>query len=132
MVLSFYGIRGKFLSLIKGYLSDRVQTTKFQSVHSDQCNSEFGLPQGSVLGPLVFLIYINDIVNSSSNGKFVLFADDTNIFISGSSEKEAYEKASVVIDKLQDYMYNNQLHINIDKTCFMYCRPELSNKERMQ
>ena len=130
--LSFYGIRGQCLSLMKSYLSDRIQTTKFQSVHSDQCISEFGVPQGSVLGPLLFLIYINDIVNSTLNGKFVLFADDTNIFVSGSSEQEAYDKASVVIDKLHEYMYDNQLHINIDKTCFMHFRPELSNEERMQ
>ena len=127
--LSFYGVRGICLSLINSYLSGRTQATKFQSVQSDQCNVEFGVPQGSVLGPLLFLIYINDIVNTSLNeenksfvGKFVLFADDTNIFVSGSSEKEVYEKANRVLDKLNNYIYDNQLHINFDKTCFIYSR----------
>ena len=64
----------------------------------------------------MFLIYINDIVNTSLNKednsflvKFVLFADDTNIFVSGSSEKEVYKKANAVLDKLNNYIYENQL-----------------------
>ena len=129
--MDFYGIRGTCHSLIKSYLSDRVQTTKFQSVESDECAIEYGVPQGSVLGPLLFLIYINDIVNLSPLDTFVLFADDTNIFISGSSEREAYEKSQIVLNKIEEYMFANQLHINIEKTCYMYFRYDLSNLERM-
>ena len=69
------------MELIKIYLSSRKQITKFDDVISDAQNILFGVPQGSVLGPLLFLIYINDIVHSSTQGEFVIFADDTNIFI---------------------------------------------------
>ena len=64
-------------------------------------------------------------------GKFVLYSDDTNIFISGSSEAEAYEKAQSVLSDIYDYMYTNQLHINVEKSCYMHFRHEYSNKERL-
>ena len=51
------------------------------------CDIEYGVPPGSVLGPLLFLIYIHDLVNSTTLGEFVLFADDTNIFVTGKDEK---------------------------------------------
>ena len=129
--LNFYGLRGLSLKLIKSYLSGRTQTTKFQSENSDESNIEYGVPQGSVLGPLLFLIYVNDIVMSSDLGKFVLYADDTNIFVSGNSEAEAYEKAQSVLNAVYDYMYANQLHINVEKSCYMHFRHEYSNKERL-
>ena len=129
--LNFYGIRGISLELIKSYLSGRVQRTKFQSETSDECNVEYGVPQGSVLGPLLFLIYVNDIVTTSTLGKFVLYADDTNIFVSGASEAEAYENAQIVLDNVYDYMFANQLHINVGKSCFMHFRHDYSNKERL-
>ena len=111
--LNFYRLRGLSLKLIKSYLSGRTQTTKIQSENSDESNIEYGVPQGSVLGPLLFLIYVNDIVMSSDLGKFVLYADDTNIFVSGNSEAEAYEKAQSVLNAVYDYMYANQLHIKV-------------------
>ena len=117
--------------MIKSYLSGRTHTTKFQSENSDECDIEYRVPQGSVLGPLLLLIYVNDIVMSSDLGKFVLYADDTNIFISGYSEAEAYEKAQSVLNAVYDYIYANQLHINVEKSCYMHFRHEYSNKERI-
>ena len=84
----------------------------------------FGVPQGSVLGPLLFLIYINDIVNCSTLGKFILFADDTNIFVSGKSLSEAYSKANKLLTELNNYMTTNLLHINLSKCCHIVFKPK--------
>ena len=70
-------------------------------------------------------------MNISTFETFVLFADDTNIFVSGSTEEEAYEKSQIVLNQLEEYMFANQLHINVEKTCYMYFRYDLSNLERM-
>lgn len=129
--LEHYGIRGVCLNLIRSYLSERSQYTDFQNTHSDKLSIEFGVPQGSVLGPLLFIIYINDIVNCSKLGHFVLFADDTNIFISGKNESEAYANANIVLEKVQNYMFANQLHINLNKCAYMHFRPRFNNEERM-
>ena len=78
-----------------------------------------------VLGPLLFLLYINDITNSSSSKlkHFVLFADDTNIFVAGETEQEAYLNANKVLESVNNYMESNLLHINLSKSVYMLFRP---------
>jgi hypothetical protein len=129
--LEHYGIRGTCLNLLKSYLANRVQYTNFQQTLSDPKIMEYGVPQGSVLGPLLFLIYINDIVNCSAHGHFVLFADDTNIFVVGRDKKDAYAKAQTVLDNVYKYMFANQLHINCSKSVYMYFRPNMNRHERL-
>ena len=128
--LENYGIRGTPLKLLKSYITNRKQLTKFNGTKSDTKSVLFGVPQGSVLGPLLFIIYINDIVKSSTLGHFVMFADDTNIFVVGKTANEAYQKANKLLNDLHLYMLSNQLHINFEKCVYMHFRPRLNNSER--
>ena len=80
--LSHYGIRGTSLNWFKSYLNNRRQHTEINGILSDIDTIRCGVPQGSVLGPLLFLLYINDIIKTSEVLKFFLFADDTKIYFS--------------------------------------------------
>ena len=121
--LSRYGIRGTPNKLIESYLSNRMQYTECLGEKSDLLYITFGVPQGSVLGPLLFLLYINDIINCSELGEFVLFADDTNIFVSSESLSDAFSKANKLLKSLSSYMTLNKLHINMKKCCYMIFKP---------
>lgn len=78
--LQYYGFRGKALSLLNSYLSFRQQVVLINGIQSEAKRLLCGVPQGSILGSLLFNIYVNDIVNINSNAKFVIYADDTSLF----------------------------------------------------
>jgi len=119
-----YGIRGFVLNWIKSYISSRVQITYTNGVSSLPNTTNYGVPQGSVLGPLLFLIYINDmgfIPDLLAHPK--LFADDANVFVSGTNFEDLRINCLKTISSLYDWITENRLTLNIDKTCYMIFLP---------
>ena len=127
--LERYGIRGNVHKLMDSYLSNRMQYIDVLGESSSKLPVKYGVPQGSVLGPLLFLIYINDISNCTTSGTFVLFADDTNVFVAGESIDDVYIKANHILDCIYKYMAANQLHINMSKSCYMHFQPKLNRDD---
>ena len=125
--LNHYGIRGTANNLIRSYLKNRFQQVTFEDEISESMLIKFGVPQGSVLGPLLFLLYINDINTLESEiCKLILYADDTNIFIACNTIQEAIKYANTILSKLNVYVKSNLLHINMDKSSFMHFPPKKS------
>ena len=95
--LEHYGIRGFLLKWFESYLTNRTQYVFLNGVSSDTMRMSCGVPQGSVLGPLLFLLYINDLPNISDKLKFFLFADDTNIYY----ESDNLKSLEKIVDQEQ-------------------------------
>ena len=117
--LYYYGLRGKSNEWIKSYLESRKQYVKLQNCESDCMNVVCGVPQGSILGPKLFILYINDMCNVSNLLKFILFADDTNIFCSGKDLQKLSNLITQELYKLTDWFAANKLSLNVSKTNFM-------------
>ena len=117
--LKNYGIRGNVIKLLNSYLSDRFQYVSYGGFESCLLKITCGIPQGSVLGPLLFIIFINDLANVCELAKFILFADDLNLFLQSKDRNLLYKNANEVLSKIHDYCCLNRLVINFDKCCYM-------------
>ena len=124
--LDYYGIRGLANSWFTSYLSNRKQFTEFQGNISSTADINYGVPQGSILGPLLFLIYINDLP-SSTNLNILSFADDTTAYMSGHDLPELNNTVNTELNKLYTWLCENKLSLNINKTHFMIFSPNTSN-----
>ena len=114
--LNFYGVRGVVHDLLASYLSNRYQYTVVRDAESNMTRIECGVPQGSVLGPLLFLIYINDLPYCTNMGTW-LFADDTALTKSSCDLTALKEMLNYEANKVQDWLIANRLSIHYkDKT----------------
>ena len=104
---------------ITSYLNNRCQQVKYNGTLSDKRQVVCGVPQGSQLGPLLFLLYINDICQSSEILTFILFADDTNAYIRGKDIEQLFNILNVELAKVAKWLDANQLCLNVGKTQYM-------------
>ena len=117
--LEHYGIRGVALDWFTSYLLGRKQYVSVNGHISGYCEITCGVPQGSVLGPLLFLIYINDLPSVSKSVAFYLFADDTNIYFEASDLFTLQKVLNRELRHVKKWLDANKLSLNIDKTNFV-------------
>ena len=110
--LECYGVRGNCYKWFESCLSNRYQCVHVNNCSFDWLQVNTGIPQGSVLGPLLFLVYINDIQHAVCNSNVFLFADDTNI----SCQTSIYEDYQLDLTSISSWLCSNKLTLNSDKT----------------
>ena len=125
--LNHYGIQGTANKLFKSYLSNRKQFVQINEHKSSTQNILCGVPQGSVLSPLHFLLFINDLHLCCPSGAVRIFADDTSIFFSCSNIKEVTSKAQEIMVQLNNWFHTNKLTLNTNKSNFDIFRPPKQN-----
>ena len=129
---NFYGFRGLALKLMRSYLSNRRQYTKMKMCKSELLNIEYGVPQGSSLGPLLFLLYINDFDNLpldlplASQLDTLLSADDTFLAMSDHNLSKLQDRVNTELSKIDLWMKNNKLQLNYSKTHYLLFDKQLN------
>ena len=117
--MEHYGIRGLALNWLKSYLFNRKQFVSVNGSDSSAQPVKHGIPQGSILGPLLFIIYINDIPEIARFAKFILYADDANIIITANTIEEINNQVNELVQSLVKWVKCNGLVLNLKKTQYM-------------
>ena len=121
--LEMYGVNGASLKWFESYLSESTQYVTYNSVKYARERVNCGVPQGSILGPLLFLLYINDLSSVSEYCYSVLFADDTNVFISGENVNVLCSRLNEELEDIREWLCCNKLSLNVSKTHYMLFTP---------
>ena len=115
---NYFGIRGKSLNLIKSYLTNRRQYTKTSNNFSDELETNCEVPQGSGLGPLLFLLYINDLPLASQMNT-TLYADDTYLMMSDLNLTSVQNRINIEFKNIDFWLRKNKLSLNFSKSTFL-------------
>lgn len=119
-VLESYGVRGAVLDVFADYLRDRTQSVKVGHTMSDPLKIKIGIPQGTVLGPILFVAYINSLTNiSTQNGSVISYADDTAVVFSGETWDSVRNYATDGINKIKHWLDSFKLSLNASKTNYI-------------
>ena len=111
-----YGIKGKNLEWFRNYLTNRKQYIKTENSDTDKRTIVCGVPQGSILGPLLFLLYVNDLPQSSDLLDPIMFADDTNLFFEHENISTLFSEVNNELMKINEWFKANKLSLNVEKT----------------
>ena len=127
--LEYYGIRGKVLEWFKSYLYQRRQYVEYKGVQSEIKHTECSVPQGSVLGPLLFIIYSNDLPHSFQYCETIVFADGTTVYFTHANMQIMYRSVNSDLSTLDDWFRANKLSVNPTKTKYILFakRPNLTD-----
>ena len=125
--LAHYGIRSSELIWFKSYLSNRSQFTRVNGVDSKVQNIGIGVPQGSCLGPLLFLLYINDLPKTINNANVCMYADDTSLSYQNHSMRQLNRVLNQDLKALHNWLRGNKLSLNVAKTQSMV----ISTKQKL-
>ena len=125
--LQRYGIKGNELSWFRSYLHNRSQIVINNGKKSDKCFVNIGVPQGTILGPVLFLLYVNDLSNSVINANINIYADDVVIYCSSESLPDLSINLQNNINSVYDWYTNNKLILSVDKCSTMVISNKISS-----
>ena len=133
--IQYYGIHGTPLELLKSYLTNRKQYVEIEDTKSKMLDISTGVPRGSILGPLLFIIYVNDFALSSEKFKCVMYADDTTLtstletFSTNELNGNPALSINIELNKISEWLKLNRLTLNVQKTKYMLFK---TSKKKVQ
>ena len=118
--LDYYGFKSTELNCFKSYFSERKQIARYNNEMSESKHHTYGVAQGTVLGPILFVVYVNDLVNCSDSLNFSMYADDTCVFLTDAKLNENLNKMNAEIWNISKWMKANSLTSNAEKSNLWY------------